>query len=117
MAQLLDIDILQRIFSGDVSTKDALAALVDRQTGRILTPEGELLDYKRELDLERSSAVAELARDILGFSNTHGGLLVVGITDDGTVVGHKRIDFRVMRDGIGPYRSEERRVGKEGRSR
>jgi hypothetical protein len=103
MAQLLDIDILQRIFSGDVSTKDALAALVDRQTGRILTPEGELLDYKRELNLERSNAVAELARDILGFSNTHGGLLVIGITDDGTVVGHKRIDFRVMRDGIGPY--------------
>jgi hypothetical protein len=103
MAQLLDDDILQRIVSGETSTKDGLAALVDRSAGRMMPSEGDLLDYKRELHLGDPLALAELARDILAFSNTHGGLLVVGVANDGTIVGHPKIDFRRMRDGVGLY--------------
>jgi hypothetical protein len=56
-------------------------ALIDRKTGAFLPCEGIQLDYKATLDLGRPGSVAETARDILGFSNSQGGLLVLGVDD------------------------------------
>ncbi|HLW53997.1 MAG TPA: RNA-binding domain-containing protein [Candidatus Angelobacter sp.] len=99
MVQLNDLEILQRIVSGDVEVDRGLADLVDRGSGLFSPPEGELIDYKRSVDAEN---VGELARDILGFSNTNGGLLICGVADvDRSIVGHKAVDFQRVRENLG----------------
>ena len=103
MAQILGVDVLGRIVSGEVGAKDGIQALLNRDAGRFIADEGQLLDYKRSMNVSRSSAVGELARDILGFSNTDGGLLIVGVSDDKAIVGHEKLDFRVVRDALGPF--------------
>ena len=103
MAQISSIDIVGRIVSGDVGARDGILGLLDRDSGRFLMDEGQLLDYKRSMDVRQSSAVAELARDILGFSNTDGGLLVLGVSDDKAIVGHEKVDFRSVRDVLGLF--------------
>ena len=52
------------------------------QHGRTSAPEGKTLEFKRDL----SSPDGPL-RTIVAFANSAGGRLVVGVTDDGTVVG------------------------------
>ena len=104
MVQLSHDDILHRIVSGEVQVRDGIPALVDRRSGRFTVPEGELIDYKLNVWPGNPGSIAELARDILGFSNTNGGLLVMGVADgDGAVVGHEPLDFRQLRDSMGPY--------------
>ncbi len=50
--------------------------------GRISAPEGKLLEYKRDL-----SSPDQALTSIIAFANSAGGLLVVGVADDRTVVG------------------------------
>ncbi len=103
MAQIGDGEILRRLIAGKTYVKEGIPALVDRTSGSFLLPEGLQLDYKQQLRVESSSSVAEIARDILAFSNTEGGLLVVGVADDRAVIGHDAIDGRKLRDALGPY--------------
>ena len=56
--------------------------LVTDTDGRVVTPEGKTLEYKRDL----SSPDGPL-KSIIAFANTGGGRLVVGVADDGTVLG------------------------------
>jgi hypothetical protein len=79
MVQIPDSDILHRIVAGDVSVRDGIPNLIDNKSGTFIPPEGDLLDYKLAINGSQQS-IAELARDILGFSNTEGGLLVVGVS-------------------------------------
>ncbi|HET9742906.1 MAG TPA: ATP-binding protein [Terriglobales bacterium] len=97
-------DVLHRIVVGDLGVRDGVPALVDRATGRFSVDEGRLLDYKLVLNPEQTSSIAEVARDILAFSNTDGGLLLIGVTDqDHAVINHQPIDFRRLRALLGPY--------------
>jgi hypothetical protein len=96
MVQLGDDDILSRIVAGEVPPEDGIAALFDRRLGWFTAKEGRLLDYKQAIDVGSSSSVAELGRDILGFSNTDGGILVIGVDDDKTLSGHERVGFRSL---------------------
>ena len=43
--------------------------------------EGRDLDYKECIDLEKSSARAEFARDVIAFANSGGGRIVVGVAE------------------------------------
>ncbi|MGB6483619.1 MAG: RNA-binding domain-containing protein [Candidatus Acidiferrales bacterium] len=103
MAQLGDQEILERIVRGDVLLRDGLVALLNRNLGHFAADEGQLLDYKRTINAGQQSSIAELARDILGFSNTNGGLLIVGVDNDKVAVGHEPVDFRALRDALGPF--------------
>ena len=53
--------------------------------------EGEMLDFKKEI-----SSVIRIAKTIVSFANHHGGSLLVGINDDGTVAGVKAEEEKFM---------------------
>src|SRR5260370_29938863 len=103
MVQLKDIDVLRRLVAGDVLTAAGIAAIFDRKVCRFMPKEGQLLDYKQALFIDQPSSVAELARDILAFSNTDGGLLILGVTDENVLVGHAKVDFRLLRHYLLPF--------------
>jgi predicted HTH transcriptional regulator len=103
VVQLTDGDILRRLIAGDVSADGAVPALHDRQSGQFRPAEGQLLDYKEVIRLDEKASVAELARDILGFSNSEGGLLIIGVADDRRVLGHDSVDFRGLRNALGVF--------------
>lgn len=63
-------------------------SLLSHNRSRILhRDENEMRDYKLELDLDNPICVAQLAKDILGFHNTKGGVIIVGVSNDYKVVG------------------------------
>ncbi len=103
MVQLKDNEILRRLVAGDVLPAAAIAAIFDRKTSRFTAEEGQLLDYKLAVFIAQTNSVAELARDILAFSNTDGGVLILGVTDLNILVGHGRVDFRHLRYSLGPF--------------
>jgi hypothetical protein len=45
-------------------------------------PEGQRIDYKRELHLDTRSQKAELAKDVSGLANAQGGVLLFGVDED-----------------------------------
>jgi hypothetical protein len=56
--------------------------LLSRNRTRVLRhDETEYWDYKRELYLDTPSSIARVAKDILAFHNTKGGVLIIGIDD------------------------------------
>jgi hypothetical protein len=103
MAQLDYIEILERILKGEFPGREGVAALIKREVGIAGPSEGQLVDYKIRVDLSSLSSIAELARDILGFANSDGGLIIFGIDDALRVVGHERLDSRDLRNKIGPF--------------
>jgi hypothetical protein len=103
MAQLSDDTILQKIIHGEVKACDGLLELIDRSKGTLTAGEAQLLDFKEKFHPNRAEAVAELARDVLGFSNADGGVLLLGVTDDLSVIGHERLDPRAVINSLGPY--------------
>lgn len=46
--------------------------------------EGDMLDFKKEI-----SSVHRIAKTIVSFANHHGGTLLVGVNDDGSIAGIK----------------------------
>ena len=103
MAQLTDIGILRRLIEGEVATVVGVTALFDRDTMRFVPEEGKLLDYKQRLSVEDSRSVAEMGRDVLAFSNTEGGILLLGVDKEKTLIGHAAIDYRRLRGVFGAY--------------
>lgn len=103
MAQISCDEALTRIMTDEVTVSDGIQGLVDRKLGILQPVEGLQLDYKREFSLAKDNSVAEIARDVLAFSNSQGGLVVIGVDDNRAIVGHDPIDARKLRDAIGPY--------------
>ncbi len=64
--------------------------------------EGQLIDFKASLDLSQPRAIGELAKDILGFSNTQGGILLFGVDDDGSLHGLAPLNGDKIRMLAGP---------------
>ncbi|MBT9583868.1 ATP-binding protein [bacterium] len=67
--------------------------------GALLSPDGkrvlrhdetEYWDYKEMLPLDSPQAVASFVKDVLGFHNAQGGLLIIGVSDDFRPVGVTR---------------------------
>jgi Putative DNA-binding domain len=103
VAQIGNEEIVRRIIADEITAKEGIPALIDRASGQFQIHEGQYLDYKQQFRIESGASVAEIARDVLAFSNTDGGLLVIGVADDRRVVGHSAIDGRKLRDALGPY--------------
>ncbi|MGH9862968.1 MAG: AlbA family DNA-binding domain-containing protein, partial [Candidatus Acidiferrales bacterium] len=103
MAQLDPDELLTRTIHGDVEARTSVLSLIERKTGQVIVAEGQHIDFKERLDLDKDQSIAELARDIIAFSNTDGGMILVGATDPGKVVGHPAIDSRKLRERLGPY--------------
>jgi len=55
-------------------------------------------DYKREIHTKPDSSFAELLKDILAFGNSGGGWLVIGVNDDGKIVG---IESKIDQTSLG----------------
>lgn len=53
--------------------------------------EGDMLDFKKEI-----SSVHRIAKTIVSFANHHGGTLLVGVNDDGTIAGIKTEEEKYM---------------------
>jgi predicted HTH transcriptional regulator len=53
--------------------------------------EGETLDFKREI-----SSTSRIAKSIVSFANHKGGILLVGVNDDGTIAGVKTEEEKFM---------------------
>ncbi len=60
--------------------------------------EGYRLDYKLELNNNPDAAKKDLAKDVSSFANSYGGFLIIGVDDNGKIVGienkiqNKKID-------------------------
>lgn len=80
-----------------------IRSLANRDTGRIEANEGPLIDFKQSCDLHSMLSVQEIARDILGFSNSNGGILLFGVRDDREILGHNNIDPRSFREAVGRF--------------
>jgi len=103
MVQLSDKAILEKIIQGEVKARDGLLEIIDRSRGTLTALECQMLDFKEKVHLNRVEAIAELAKDVLGFSNADGGILMLGITDDLRIVGHEKVDPRDLINSLGPY--------------
>ena len=103
MAQTSLYELLDRVLKRECPVGDYLLAGVDRQTGQFLQDEGPNLDFKVHLNPNEQRSVAEIARDVLAFSNTSGGLVIFGINDQRHVMGHPPIDCKNLRSALGPY--------------
>jgi hypothetical protein len=103
MAQLSSEEILAKAISGGLEVTHAIRGLVDRESGRMKIKEGQLIDFKERIDINSESSIRELAKDVLGFSNTTGCLLLVGVSDEGKVLGHETVDSRRLRQLVGSY--------------
>lgn len=53
--------------------------------------EGEMLDFKKEI-----SSIHRIARSMVSFANHHGGTLLVGVNDDGSISGVKAEEEKFM---------------------
>jgi predicted HTH transcriptional regulator len=53
--------------------------------------EGDMLDFKKEI-----SSVHRIAKTIVSFANHHGGTLLVGVNDDGSIAGIKAEEEKYM---------------------
>ncbi len=86
MAQLDFEELFQLIIRGDQDLGAFVRAVVDRKSGQVLVREGKHLDFKQTVQVDKEQNAAELARDILAFSNTEGGILLLGVTDSGKMI-------------------------------
>lgn len=104
MAQLNDNEILERLIRGDVDPTEGVAALIDRHSGCFTPPEGQHIDYKLNVDFSDAASIAELARDILGFSNATGGVIILGVSDGSQEVqSHDAVEVRIARERLGYF--------------
>jgi hypothetical protein len=92
--------LIHKMLAGDALPEDLILNLVNRETGRVVLEEGQFMDFKLSVELSEPRAMGELAKDILGFSNSEGGLILVGASDDGLVVGHPIVESRKIYEGI-----------------
>ena len=60
----------------DWSSDDIGALIAER------VPEGQRLEYKSQLNLERPKDKHEAAKDVSGFANATGGLLIYGVAEE-----------------------------------
>ncbi len=93
----------KRYLSADVSVTEFLSGLIDATDGRIAHEENHLLDFKRLIELDKQEAIGELARDILAFSNTDGGVILVGVSDNREVLGNEPVNPAYLRQRLGLF--------------
>lgn len=85
----MSISAVQELIAKQALDRELISHFLDFSEGEVtLRFESEYWDYKRELfDLNDIKSVAELAKDVLAFHNTHGGYIICGITKEYVVLG------------------------------
>jgi hypothetical protein len=54
------------------------------QRAKTAVRESKTLDFKRELDVSSAGAWCELIKDMIAFANSGGGIILLGVEDDGS---------------------------------
>lgn len=101
MAELPPNEIIKRLLAGECRPEGTLLALVDRASGKMFVQEDQYVDFKQRVHLTEDRQVGEIAKDILGFSNAEGGIILAGVSDDGSVVGHDILSPTQIRQSVG----------------
>ncbi len=97
-------DLLKMALRDEAPAAQVVASLIDRDAGKVRLPEGPHIDFKQMLDLDEDRPLGGVGKDILGFSNSEGGLIVVGVVDGtGEVVGHGLLDPAKLRERVWPW--------------
>jgi len=90
---------------------DLPAALLTRERNKVrVRGEDRHWDYKEKLNLTDAYSIAEFARDVLGFHNTDGGVIIVGVTDKYAAHGVSSssiLDKKLLRDKLERYCGRE----------
>ena len=104
MPHLSPEELLTRVIKDEIDPREFVLGAVDRVSGKFLLEEGQQVDHKLLVGVSGENAVAELARDILAFSNSNGGVLIFGVEDVTRIVrGHARLDSPRLRSTLGVY--------------
>lgn len=68
--------------------------------------ESENIDYKEDLDINRTEDIVKIAKDVAAMANSGGGYIIIGVDKNFNKKGiphEKRIDEAVLRDKINRY--------------
>jgi predicted HTH transcriptional regulator len=66
--------------------------------------EFDCLDFKREWNELKGAGRSGLAKDVLSFANSDGGLIVIGVADDGSALGlNHLLDPAMVRSAIASF--------------
>ncbi len=80
-------EIVNSLKGGEMCSTLAAALLSQDKTQVLKKDETDYWDYKERLDLDDPFALADFAKDVLGFFNGKGGALVVGVDNAYKVLG------------------------------
>lgn len=83
----LNANILDSLNAGEMSQSFEEALVTSDKTYVKHKDETEYWDYKEEIDFDNPHKVAQLAKLVLGFHNSKGGVLIYGVTDNFRVCG------------------------------
>lgn len=88
--------------------REKLDALSDDKIDYLLNlgMESENLDYKEDLDINKTEEIVKIAKDIAAMANTEGGYIVLGVDKNFNKKGlpsERRIDEAVLRSKINKY--------------
>jgi hypothetical protein len=102
--------IVQSLRTGQMHPDLPAALLTQERNKARVRGEDRHWDYKEKLTLTDAYAVAELAKDVLAFHNTDGGVIIVGITDKYAAHGvpsSSILDKKQLRDKLERYCGRE----------
>jgi Putative DNA-binding domain/NB-ARC domain len=107
----LRVCIIESLQQGEMC-KNLDEVLLERNNSHVnQKDETEYWDYKEDLDLQNPNKVAQLAKWVLGFHNSKGGAIIIGVTNsDYKVVGiheNKILDTVRLRDKLKKYTGTE----------
>ncbi len=98
--------IIESLRQGEMSPDLEAALLAQNRSQVNQKDETEYWDYKEDIDLDNPIKVAQLAKWVLGFHNSKGGAIIVGVANDFRVTGiyESRVTDTVrLRDKIKKY--------------
>jgi hypothetical protein len=83
----LSNEIVTSLKQGEQSA-DLVSALLSKNKTQVLRKdETDYWDFKGQLETDDNYAIADLAKDVLGFANAKGGVLIIGVDKNYKVVG------------------------------
>lgn len=79
--------IIKSLKEREMTSGFAEALLTKDRTEALRHDECDLWDYKVQLRLDNPFEVAKLAKQVLGFHNSKGGVLIIGVDDEYSAIG------------------------------
>jgi len=98
--------IVLSVKTGELVREFPMSLLSADRTQVLQRDETMYWDYKSEINLRNPVDVAKLAKDVLGFHNARGGVIIIGVTEDYRVVGVSEsqiCDTKALREKLRKY--------------